>query len=343
MGSGHAAGQKKGRVMLLKLAIVGRPNVGKSTLFNRLAGKKLAIVHDMPGVTRDRKEAEGQLADLRFTLVDTAGYENVYDGSIESRMREQTETAVREADIIVFLIDARAGVLPDDMKFAELLRRSGLPVILAANKAEGKQGDSGILDAWSLGLGDPVGLSAEHGEGMAELYQTIRETLGEEAFLAAVAESVQEERAERGEAALARLGNINIDNANISDDALVKAIEDSGVDEIFEQEDAIIAEKEEKEGRPIRLVIVGRPNSGKSTLINKIIDDDRLLTGPEAGITRDSVRVDWEWDGHPFQLVDTAGLRKRARVAVPARLAAHKAPAQVGAVSVRVDCGGWGG
>ncbi len=240
---------------MTKLAIVGRPNVGKSTLFNRLAGKQLAIVDDTPGVTRDRREAPGKLGDLEFTLIDTAGFEDATDASLEARMRAQTEIAIREADVIVFLIDARVGVTPLDESFAALLRRSGKPVVLAANKAEGRAGDTGVNEAYALGLGEPVPLSAAHGEGMAELYAALVEHTG-----------------------------------NAGDGA-------GGPTE-----------------RPIRLAIIGRPNAGKSTLVNALIGEDRLLVGPEAGITRDSIAIDWRWKDKPYRLIDTAGMRKKAKV-----------------------------
>ena len=241
--------------MPLKLAIVGRPNVGKSTLFNRLAGKKLAIVNDQPGVTRDRRMAAGTLGDLELALIDTAGFEDVADESLEARMRAQTERAIEEADLVLFVFDAREGVVPLDRIFGDLVRRSGKPVILIANKAEGRAGEAGAGEGHALGLGEPVMLSAEHGEGMADLY------------------------------------------------AAVLATEIEGGDE------------EEDEGdKPVRIAIVGRPNAGKSTLVNALIGEDRLLTGPEAGITRDSISVDWEVDGRQVRLVDTAGLRKKARV-----------------------------
>lgn len=240
--------------MPLKLAIVGRPNVGKSTLFNRLAGKKLAIVDDQPGVTRDRRFASGRLGDLDLELIDTAGFEDVTDESLEARMRAQTELAIAEADVVLFVIDAREGVVAHDNVFVEILRKHDKPVVLAANKAEGKQGDAGILDAFSLGLGEPVPISAEHGEGMADLY-------------AAVAGYAPE-----------------------------------------------FDEDEEEGDKPVRIAIVGRPNAGKSTLVNRLIGEDRLLTGPEAGITRDSIPVDWDWEGRAVRLVDTAGLRRKAKV-----------------------------
>ena len=241
--------------MALKLAIVGRPNVGKSTLFNRLAGKKLAIVDDQPGVTRDRRFGVGRLGDLDLELIDTAGFEDVTDESLEARMRAQTELAVDEADVALFVIDAREGVTPGDQIFAEVLRRKNKPVVLAANKSESKASEAGVLEAFGLGFGEPIPISAEHGEGMADLF-------------AAVAEHAP--------------------------------------DEDEDDEDAA--------GKPINIAIVGRPNAGKSTLVNAIIGEDRLLTGPEAGITRDAIPVDWDWGGRSVRLVDTAGLRRKAKV-----------------------------
>jgi GTP-binding protein len=242
--------------MALKLAIVGRPNVGKSTLFNRLAGRRLAIVDDRPGVTRDRRFGTGRLGDIDLELIDTAGFEDVTDESLEARMRAQTERAVDEADIALFIVDAREGVTPGDEIFADVLRRKGKPVVVAANKAESRASEAGVLEAFGLGFGEPVAISAEHGEGMADLF-------------AAVAALAPEE----GEEA--------------------------------EDDDA---------GKPVSIAIVGRPNAGKSTLVNRLIGEDRLLTGPEAGITRDAIPVDWEWDGRPVRLVDTAGLRRKAKV-----------------------------
>jgi GTP-binding protein len=248
----------------MKLAIVGRPNVGKSTLFNRLAGKRLAIVDDTPGVTRDRREGKGRLGDLEFALIDTAGFEDVTDASLEARMRAQTEIAIRDADVILFLIDARVGVTPVDEAFAALLRRADKPVVLIANKAEGRAGETGVNEAYALGLGEPVPFSAEHGEGLGELYAAI---------------------------AAAPLG------PPASSPASRTAGETPAV-----------------QARPIHLAIIGRPNAGKSTLVNALIGEDRLLVGPEAGITRDSIAIDWSWRDKRFRLIDTAGMRKKAKV-----------------------------
>ena len=247
------------------VAIIGRPNVGKSTLFNRLVGKRLALVDDQPGVTRDRREGDASLLGLAFRIVDTAGFEEDDPASLPGRMRAQTEIAVRDADVALFMIDARAGLTPLDEEIARWLRSEATPVILVANKAEGRAGEQGVLEAYALGLGDPIPLSAEHGEGVVDLFDALRPHV--EAF--------------------------DVDA-------------DAGVDD-------------EADDGPLKLAIVGRPNAGKSTLINRIIGEDRLITGPEAGITRDSIRVEWRWtDGsgevRDIQLFDTAGMRKRAKV-----------------------------
>ncbi len=259
--------------MTFTLAIVGRPNVGKSTLFNRLVGKRLALVDDQPGVTRDRREGDARLFDLRFRVFDTAGLEDVTDDSLEARMRRQTEQAIEQADAALFLIDARAGVTPLDAHFAELLRRAPTPLLLAANKCEGKAGESGLYEAYGLGLGEPVPLSAEHGLGLDELYDFLQPLVA--------AKADDEARSRDGEPA---------------DD---EPPEDDG---------------EAEHRGPIQLAVVGRPNVGKSTLVNRLLGEERMLTGPEAGITRDSIAVDWTWKERAVRLVDTAGLRRRARI-----------------------------
>ncbi len=246
------------------VAIIGRPNVGKSTLFNRLVGKRLALVDDQPGVTRDRREGDANLLGLEFRIVDTAGFEDQDVATLPGRMRVQTETAVEDADVALFMIDARAGIVPLDEEIARWLRVTSTPVILVANKAEGRAGETGVIEAMALGFGDPIPMSAEHGEGVVDLFDALRP--------------------------------------------------------FVDREDGSAEEPEEHpEDGPLKLAIVGRPNAGKSTLINRILGQDRLITGPEAGITRDSIAIEWEWtdaDGtvHPVRLIDTAGMRKKARV-----------------------------
>jgi len=240
------------------VAIVGRPNVGKSTLFNRLVGKKLALVDDTPGVTRDRREGDATLLGVDFRVVDTAGYEDKDAATLPGRMRAQTEAAVAAADVALFLIDARAGIVPLDEEIARWLRGSTTPIVLVANKAEGRSGEQGVLESLALGFGDPVQLSAEHGEGIADLFEALLPFI------------------ERDE--------------DESDDA------------------------EDEENGPLKLAIVGRPNAGKSTLINRMLGEDRMITGPEAGITRDSIAIDWTWRDRPVRLIDTAGMRKKAKV-----------------------------
>ncbi len=265
--------------MTFTLAIIGRPNVGKSTLFNRLVGKRLAIVDDTPGVTRDRREGDASISDLKFRILDTAGLEEATDGSIESRMRQQTEQAVAEADVALLLIDARAGVTPTDSHFAQWLRTQNTPVILAANKCEGAQAEAGLLEAYSLGLGDPLPLSAEHGLGLEGLYDALVPYR------------------EEAEAAAAR-----------------EAAMQSGDDDLLPQDSGEEDDDETVLAGPLRLAIVGRPNAGKSTLVNRLLGEERMLTGPEAGITRDAIATHWTWEGRDIQMVDTAGLRKQARV-----------------------------
>jgi GTP-binding protein len=254
--------------MSFTIAIIGRPNVGKSTLFNRLVGQKLALVDDEPGVTRDRREGEGRLGDLEFTIIDTAGLDEGAKGSLTARMQEQTETAIGLADALMFVIDARMGLTPNDRAFADFARRANKPVVLVANKAEGKHGEIGAMESYALGLGDPVQISAEHGEGMSDLYDALRD------LMPAPAEETPE----------------------------------------FDDDDIVEPSEEELASRPIRVAIVGRPNAGKSTLINHLLGEERLLTSAEAGTTRDSISVEINWQGRDFRVFDTAGLRRRSRI-----------------------------
>lgn len=242
---------------MIKVAIIGRPNVGKSTLFNRLAGFKLAIVHDHPGVTRDRKETQVRFRDLNLCLIDTAGYEYAEESSLENRMWKQTERAIADADVCLFMIDARTGLHPHDEIFADILRQSHKPVILLANKCEGKTQEDSIFEAYKLGLGDPIPFSAEHGLGLEDLYDSLL---------------------------------------------------------AFDKTEEETDEPESNAEKPLQLAIVGRPNVGKSTLVNALLGEERMLTGPEAGVTRDAVATLWTWEGHPVKLVDTAGLRRQAKV-----------------------------
>jgi GTP-binding protein len=264
--------------MTAVVAIVGRPNVGKSTLFNRLVGKRMAIVDDAPGVTRDRREAMAQLGDLSFRLVDTAGLEEAAAETLAGRMRSQTERAVAGADLVLFLIDARAGLTPADRHFAAWLRRSGKPTLLVANKSEGKGGAAGIYESFELGFGEPVPISAEHGEGLGELIEAMRphlESAGGTAPLPAEGEAWLEES----------------------------------------QAAEVAGESEDEAPRgPIAIAVIGRPNVGKSTLVNRLLGEERVVTGPEAGITRDPIAIDWDYGGRKLRLIDTAGLRRRARV-----------------------------
>lgn len=268
--------------MSFTVAIVGRPNVGKSTLFNRLVGKKLALVDDTPGVTRDRRPGDAKLVDLRFTIIDTAGLEEAGPETLQGRMRAQTEMAIDEADLTLFVVDAKFGLTPVDQTLAEMLRRRGRPVVLVANKSEARGSDAGFYDAYTLGLGEPVPISAEHGQGMIDLRDAIVEAIGEERAF-----PEEEDVAET--------------DVLLPEDSDLEGEEDE-------------AEPEYDETKPLRVAIVGRPNAGKSTLINRFLGEDRLLTGPEAGITRDSISVEWDWRGRTIKMFDTAGMRKKARV-----------------------------
>jgi GTPase len=245
------------------VAVVGRPNVGKSTLFNRLVGRRLALVHDLPGVTRDRREADAEVGDLSFRLIDTAGLDEAAPGTLAGRMRLQTDAAIGDADLVLFVVDARAGITPLDEHFAALLRASGRPVALVANKTESRAAESGAIEAYALGFGDPIQVSAEHGIGITDLLDAIRDAMG----------------------------------AKRSDELAGGGAEAAG-----------------QPAKPLGVAIIGQPNAGKSTLINRLIGQDRLLTGPEAGITRDAISVDFSWRGRAFRLVDTAGLRRKAKV-----------------------------
>lgn len=270
--------------MTFKVAIIGRPNVGKSTLFNRLAGRKLALVDDTPGVTRDRRVHPAKLYDLTFDVIDTAGFEDAPARTLPGRMRAQTEIAITEADLIFFLIDAKAGLMPDDKTFAEVVRKSGKPVVLVANKAEARGAQGGMLEGWELGLGEPIPVSAEHGQGLPDLRDAVIEALGEER---AFGEDEEDD-----------------DEIAASEVLIGEDIADPDAEDVPAYD----------ETKPLRIAVVGRPNAGKSTLINALIGEERLLTGPEAGITRDSISVDWDWRGRRMKLFDTAGMRRKAKV-----------------------------
>ncbi len=269
--------------MTLCVAIVGRPNVGKSTLYNRLTGTRHAIVDDQPGVTRDRREGDASLAAMRFRLIDTAGLENAQPGSLEDRMRKQTELAVSQADVTMLVIDGRSGLLPDDLFFARQIRKAGANVIVLVNKCEGQAGQSVLAEAWQLGLGEPVPISAAHGDGLSGLYDALLD-------------------------AVTSLGR----GDELFDDDIDDTFDDEQIDSSEEPEEEVWFDKEKD--LPIRVAVVGRPNMGKSTLVNSLIGEDRLLTGPEAGITRDSITLPFIHNDREFRLVDTAGIRRQARV-----------------------------
>ncbi|MCK4939949.1 MAG: ribosome biogenesis GTPase Der [Rhodospirillaceae bacterium] len=256
--------------MSFTVAIIGRPNVGKSTLFNRLVGKRIAIVDDAPGVTRDRREGDGKIADMRFRVIDTAGLEDVSDNSLEARMRAQTEMALEDADVALMMFDARVGITPTDKHFSGLLRKSKTPIIVVANKCERGAGEAGRLEAYELGLGEPIAISSEHGEGIGELYDALKP--------------------------YADQGRKN------------KSAYKPSADGDYDDDDDAVS------GKPLQLAIIGRPNVGKSTLVNHLLGSERMLTGPEAGITRDSISIGWEYKGRTINLIDTAGLRRKARV-----------------------------
>jgi GTPase len=260
--------------MPFTIAIIGRPNVGKSTLFNRLVGQKLALVDDQPGVTRDRREGNGRLGDLEFTLIDTAGLDKGERGSLTARMQEQTEVAIGAADALMFVFDARLGITPSDREFADFARRANKPVVLVANKSEGKAGVAGAMESYALGLGEPIPISAEHGEGLSDLYDALSVLMP----VPVVADEFADDEDESDE----------FDDVGLTDEELAK--------------------------RPIRVAVLGRPNAGKSTLINFLLGEERLLTSPDAGTTRDSIAVDVTWNGRDFRVFDTAGLRRRSRI-----------------------------
>ncbi|TVQ84667.1 MAG: ribosome biogenesis GTPase Der [Micavibrio sp.] len=272
--------------MSLNIVIIGRPNVGKSTLFNRMAGKKLSIVDDTPGITRDWRSAEADFMGLKFRITDTAGLEEHFDDSIAARMRKSTENALKQADFVLFMIDARAGLTSLDRHFAEWIRKQNIPCALVANKCESSRGDGGMYEAFELGLGSPVAISAEHGIGFTDLYDVLAPLVKKYEEDAAAAEDEDED----------------------GDDGFAAYEEGSGTG--FGDEEA----EEEDTEKPVKLAIVGRPNAGKSTLLNTLLGEDRAMTGAEPGITRDAVSVDWEYEGRKFRLVDTAGIRKKAKI-----------------------------
>lgn len=259
--------------MTVTVAILGRPNVGKSTLFNRLVGRKLALVDDRPGVTRDRREGEARIADIEFRVFDTAGFDEAKRGSLEARMADQAAEAARLADLVLFVIDGRSGITPVDREFAARLRKLGKPVVLLGNKAETKAVRENLSEAYTLGFGEPHAISAEHGEGMDAIYEAVKPLV------------VADRKASRGEDA-------------------------EEPEEPFDPD----AEPPDRPPKPLKLAIIGQPNAGKSTLVNALLGEERMLTGPEAGITRDAISSDWQWGGREIKLWDTAGIRRKGKV-----------------------------
>ena len=288
-----------GKKKLPSVAIVGRPNVGKSTLFNRLAGKRLAIVHDEPGVTRDFREAKAKLGDLRFAVLDTAGLEDAEENTLAARMTRMTERAIDQADVVIFMTDARAGLMPDDEHFAALLRRKDKPVVLLVNKAEGNEGEAAAAEFWALGLDEPIPFSATHGLGLDALHDALQEK-----FLLLKERRLAEEKRRQKQKKQPPHNDLKEESESVSETA--SALQEAR--ETAEQPQQRLPVK------PLKMAIVGRPNAGKSTLINRLIGKERLLTGPEAGITRDAIAIDWTWHKRPIQLWDTAGMRKKAKV-----------------------------
>ncbi|KZB70404.1 MULTISPECIES: ribosome biogenesis GTPase Der [Thalassospira] len=304
--------------MSLKVAIIGRPNVGKSTLFNRLVGKKLALVDDQPGVTRDRRYGKARLGDMSFDIIDTAGLEEAFDNSVEGMMRQQSEMAFEECDVALFLIDARAGLTPLDNHFADWLRKRQKPVYVIANKHEGRDQDPGLYEAYGLGLGDVAPISAEHGLGIELLYDMLephwkewkdRERVARQHAREAAQEALDEARADS-------LADDDFDDEDgfADDEGEVFPSYEIEFSEDDEDEDGELIVEGARDNSKIQLAIVGRPNAGKSTLLNQLLGENRVMTGPQAGLTRDSIAVDWSYDGRPIRLVDTAGMRRKKKI-----------------------------
>lgn len=303
--------------MEFAISIVGRPNVGKSTLFNRLTGRQHAIVHDRPGVTRDRREGLGKLAGLEFRLIDTAGLEESSKGSLEDRMRRQTEYAIANSDLTLLLFDARSGITEADIFFANAIRRSGAAVFAVGNKCEGKAGRDGLMEAWQLGLDQPIGVSAAHGEGLGDLYDAIvelAEKMGKLHLLMPDLDSAKNEHdddsEDDNEDDLAHDPSFDEDNPQQS----LTDFDDGDINPAAENNNSIGAIDDQQDTGPLRIAIIGRPNMGKSTLANHLLGEERVLTGPEAGITRDAIEIPFTYNDQNIMLVDTAGMRRKARI-----------------------------